>query len=1109
MKKRDMSCLSLFDRPNSQLPNTRNPDGALMNPVLLLIRKKAFIIALGLMLLGGIVAAGVAQAVTSSSIHVLSQNDIFGQQTNERKFRLRIANNTSHDIDLSGKSVRYFMTDNAENTDLHTDIWWYSGGLISDIAPTLETSGIQKTLILRINKGLIHPNETAEIQLRVRRTDWSRIDQSNDWSFADNKSFAINENIQVYSSTGVLEFGKSPNGGDNDDPENPGDDPDSPPPTSQFNGAGNIDAGNFAIIALEAVRIADRVKIRGDVASLNIGEIGADASILGSVSFKQKGFLRERAYIDGEYIGLSHPTSQNSVRIIQGIRGDVTTANFDVLFNPEPPSDASGQDFALSPRGAGSITPGIYGSLNIGAGSNLIVEPGDYQFSSINIEPDVRISFNGDMNTKWISKGNVKFGDRTQFNLAGRKDPLSIAILGTGQSGLSIGTDCDLWGSFSQWNGDINVGSRVKIRGSLAGKNVNIEPDARIAYPPTLKGISHSEVAFGPIFRPLYNQYKSRIKSSLESDTIWASAKYTSSRIKVSGNNYFQFGTPVQISGTINPIEIQVTDEISESFLPGSGLTRYILTLSKSELVPIFVNGSSTCGPQCDGESWSTALPNLEKALFKARVHGRPIWLAEGSYQLPSFAGANVIRPGIKILGGFLPVDGASEDTRKGDLTKTTVLSNGISSDGTPYSLKLVSESPLPRSVIFSGLSFSGDPDNQQVSASDPMITFEKMGASMDYVKFSGEKSNSNAPMLFANKSDVRVTNSYIVDGKTNLNIPLIRFTSSRVTGENVVISKNNSVNSGLIFTENSELTLRFTTIASNTGKLFAGKNSQIRGFGCNIWGNNSETFASLASGSSMSWEYSNIEGAINQGTWNEAFGVNLGENHSTEPQFTSPDRYDDGNGGLLTVLDGLRPKSTSPMRAKVPSEKLKEGEVDILQFGRAPNATIGAYESYDLQAGDAGLGKIWKENGTTTWKAADRLYTYSGDPILAKALVGSNANYYMSLKVRPQRHVGWSLYGYVKTVDEETGEALSPETRISFRRLTNNGSRFIPNGISPLPAISENGYWNYYSIGDREILLVASKELEDPNGPIAALYAPTTKRVKVTVRIPHSQFGD
>jgi len=121
-----------------------------------------------------------------------------------------------------------------------------------------------------------------------------------------------------------------------------------------------------------------------------------------------------------------------------------------------------------------TLTPGNFGNMTIRARAQVTLGPGTYNFASLNIEPDVRITVTGG-GVNVNVQGTFQFGDRSVIVASGG----TLTVYSNGTQ-LRIGTDVRFSGLIVAPNATVNVFSRTNIAGCVGGRDVTLDTDVTL-----------------------------------------------------------------------------------------------------------------------------------------------------------------------------------------------------------------------------------------------------------------------------------------------------------------------------------------------------------------------------------------------------------------------------------------------------------------------------------------------------------------------------------------------------------------------------------------------------------------------------------------------------
>jgi len=541
---------------------------------------------------------------------------------------LRIYNNSNEKLDLSKASLIYRFSDASSLDKFAYDIWWFSNGDASDAKISFHGIGSDdKFFKLYFIGGEVASGSYAEIQLRVRKTDWSPFSMFNDYSLPlSGTGWSANPNIAF--STSALDSPLLPLEGGQ---------------TSLAFSDMLLDIGDYSVFGTNEVRLADRVsensgkiEIYGSVGTSNYAEIGADSKITGSLHSRKNAFLRERAQLLGNLRVGENYVVQNSV-LIDGEK--ITSKPIpDFKLPSEKDLRIGTTNISIGNHESRHLEPGAYKDLTAYSNSELCLKPGKYIFRNFRLEPEAKLKLNLSGGAIEINVAEMAaFSDRVAVSFTdGYANPLAFRVYQHGSQDLRIGTDLSIGGYFVAPNASIRVSSKVKFAGWLHGKNIYIEPDTKICEPPTLVGISHSKIAYGPNFSALNQEYRTAYKTDgLE---VFAKAKDKNSTVDI-----YRDG---------NKFKVRLYNSEKASIHPWCAQTEYSLVTGDGKNTAVYVK------------------ENLQKGLEAAKAEGKAVWLAEGSYGVLKDSVLK-IGMGTEIRGSF--AEGGSLENRGGDINKTII----------------------------------------------------------------------------------------------------------------------------------------------------------------------------------------------------------------------------------------------------------------------------------------------------------------------------------------------------------------------------------------------------------------------------------------------------
>jgi hypothetical protein len=222
------------------------------------------------------------------------------------------------------------------------------------------------------------------------------------------------------------------------------------------------------LFASEVLDIRDRTLVTAVTGAGEFLELGSNARINGSPVVDGDAFLRDRATINGD-LTLSGILRRQNIFTITG----TLTENVDVDV-PELPTRTfpvgTGFQFVANDSSA-VLSPGTFGNMTLRARSQVTFAPGVYNFASLNIEPDVRVTIMG--NVEINVQGQFQLGDRSQVSSSG---PDALLVYSNATT-LRLGTDTVFRGRIIAPFAQVSAFSRADIFGCIGGRRVTLEPD--------------------------------------------------------------------------------------------------------------------------------------------------------------------------------------------------------------------------------------------------------------------------------------------------------------------------------------------------------------------------------------------------------------------------------------------------------------------------------------------------------------------------------------------------------------------------------------------------------------------------------------------------------
>ena len=375
------------------------------------------------------------------------------------------------------------------------------------------------------------------------------------------------------------------------------------------------------VVVANMVDFRDYSMSLGDVFGQNL-ELGADSKIYGNVDASNHCFLRERANISGDLHYTNQCEEQNGVVAKTMSAADLSKPVVGI------PNIVAG----ISPVSVGldetvTLPPGNYGTFYANARSKVYLSSGSYTFQNIFTEPDVKFAF--DLTSGPISIGvlsNVRFGDRNSFSITGG-GPSEIQWNIAGEN-VEMGTDGLYFGKFVAPSAFVRIPSRSHLVGAVYANKFQIEPQSTISQEPRATEISHSEEHFGPFFEPGIFRYTSQLPFSASAIEMFVYADNT--KFKVNGET----STIVELPSSNTTVNISLTRNMIPGFPAEAFSSSYVFIFTKSANYRIYWNPQTQCKQGCDGASPATAVGDFATVLETAKVTGREINMAGGTWNV-------------------------------------------------------------------------------------------------------------------------------------------------------------------------------------------------------------------------------------------------------------------------------------------------------------------------------------------------------------------------------------------------------------------------------------------------------------------------------------------
>ncbi|OPG95800.1 beta-mannosidase [Chryseobacterium mucoviscidosis] len=154
-------------------------------------------------------------SVPSGDLTIQAFNGNTSESTNGISPKFKVVNNGNSAIQLSDVKIRYYYTIDGEEAQSFWSDWASIGSAnVTSKFVKLATPVTGADYVLEVgfssSAGTLHPGQSAEIQARFSKNNWSNYNQANDYSFkASSTQFANHEQVTGYIN-GQLVWGIEP-----------------------------------------------------------------------------------------------------------------------------------------------------------------------------------------------------------------------------------------------------------------------------------------------------------------------------------------------------------------------------------------------------------------------------------------------------------------------------------------------------------------------------------------------------------------------------------------------------------------------------------------------------------------------------------------------------------------------------------------------------------------------------------------------------------------------------------------------------------------------------------------------------------------------------------
>lgn len=152
--------------------------------------------------------------VQTGSVKLEMYNGNASSSTNGISVRYKLTNTGSTSINLSTATIRYYYTLDSEIGQNFWCDWSTIGssnviGTFVKMAEPKVAADYYLEIAFKESAGELNPGQSIEVQGRFSKNDWSNYNQTNDYSFSTNNSYADNNKTTIYLS-GNLQSGVEP-----------------------------------------------------------------------------------------------------------------------------------------------------------------------------------------------------------------------------------------------------------------------------------------------------------------------------------------------------------------------------------------------------------------------------------------------------------------------------------------------------------------------------------------------------------------------------------------------------------------------------------------------------------------------------------------------------------------------------------------------------------------------------------------------------------------------------------------------------------------------------------------------------------------------------------
>lgn len=335
------------------------------------------------------------------------------------------------------------------------------------------------------------------------------------------------------------------------------------------------------------------------------------------------------------------------------VHNDIPVPFFTIPIKTVP---VSSEDVLVPWNGEQLLSPGTYGNISMSDGSSMVLTAGIYNMNSLSLNSNsikIYIDILPGETVELNVKENINLGSAAEFVFMNKFSPASLKIHTNQFNEFILPNQGKINGTITAPNTTVRINSGAVVYGAIYANKIDVGDNVTIIRPPFLTDIWHSEWAYAPPFDINQMNYSATLPVNTNSVELDYQVLYPNLTVQINGESGL---SSVDISSEDEQVLFTVTDQ--------SGISSdYTLDLITSSNSVIYVDETPS-GSGNNGTSWSSAYTDLQDAIEDAKVSGKEIWVAEGTY-IPSYqidpvdtrSKTFLLYQGIEILGGFKGIE--------------------------------------------------------------------------------------------------------------------------------------------------------------------------------------------------------------------------------------------------------------------------------------------------------------------------------------------------------------------------------------------------------------------------------------------------------------------